>query len=97
MIPCDKPITCLRHKTGRLPGRAAGAVIHRVSALPFPFDGTFKNGNVVGCAKKGRKQPVFVPSARNAVGNLRRVVGRPPDFIRTRRRWRICAGAAGNR
>ena len=44
MIPGHQPFTRLRHKAVALRGRAAGAVIHRVTALPLLFNRTLALG-----------------------------------------------------
>ena len=51
MIPDDEPVTGLRDEAVALSGGTAGAVIHRVTALPLLLDGAFENGDIVRSSK----------------------------------------------
>ena len=78
VIPRHEPVAGLGHEAVGLARGAAGAVIHAVTALPFRFFRALENR---GCLKEWREQAKFESCARDAIGQLRWVVGGPPDFV----------------
>ena len=93
MIPNNEPFAALGHKAVALADRTAGAVIHSITAMPLRFHRAFEN---VRRSEIWRKQSQLKTRARWAIVNLRRVIGRPPDFVGAGRRRVVGTRAAGN-
>src|SRR4051812_13894835 len=96
VIPRDEPIAGLSDEAVALASGAARTVIHRVTALPLIFAGAFEDRGRVRLSEKGREQAVSVTGAGRAVGNLGRIVRRPPNLVRARGRRTVGACAARN-
>src|ERR1043166_6637360 len=89
MVPHNQTFGRVRDEGIRPGHRAALTVIHAISTLPGRLDGALENG---GGVEIGIKETALVAAARLTIWNLCRVIGRPPNLVRPRRRRVVRAG-----